>query len=124
MEFDEDFHWLLKGYGLYVSQDPGYALPDGIVAPIDKSVPARKNLNHSVEYSCTNLYLHSFALSLKPIDSYSFNFKDVNNLFASKTHRNHNCCNHQQKLVKSVWDKTSSVETRFALLVGIHLYQC
>ena len=79
MDFEKDFHWLLKGYGLYVSQDPGYALPDGTVAPIDKSVPASKNLNHSVECSCTNLYLHSLALSLKPINSYSLNFKDVSN---------------------------------------------
>jgi len=77
---------MLKGNGLNVSQDPGYALPDATQAPIDKSVPASKNLNHSVEHSCTNLYLHSFALALKPIDSYSFNFKDVNNLVASKTH--------------------------------------
>jgi len=62
MEFEEDFHSMLKGYGLYVSQDPGYALPDGTVTPLDKFVPASKNLNHSLEYSCTNLYLHSFTL--------------------------------------------------------------
>ena len=70
---------MLKGYGLYVSQDPGYALPDGTVAPIDKFVPASKNLIHSVECSCTNLYLHSFDIYLKPINSYSLNFKDVSN---------------------------------------------
>jgi len=86
MEFEEDYHSMLKEYGLYVSQDPGYALPDGTVASIDKSVLVSKNLNHSVEYSCTNIYLHSFPLSLKPINSYSLNFKDVNNLVSSKTH--------------------------------------
>ena len=70
---------MLKRYDLYVSQDPGYALPHSTVTALDKFVPASKNLNHSREYSCTNLYLHSFPLSLKPINSYSLNFKDVSN---------------------------------------------
>ena len=77
---------MLKGYGLYVSHDPGYALPDGIVAPLDKSVPASKNFNHLVEYSCANLHLHSFTLSLEPINSYRVYFKDVYNLVSRKTH--------------------------------------
>ena len=33
-------HSILKGYGLKVSQDPGYASPDGTSAPLDKSSPA------------------------------------------------------------------------------------
>jgi len=61
---------MLKGYGLYVSHDPGYASPDGTVAPIDKSVPASKNLKYPVEYSCNTLYLYSLDLSLKHIISY------------------------------------------------------
>jgi len=55
MDFEEDFHSISKGYGLYVSHDPGYASPDGTVAPIDKFVPASKNLKHPVEYSSKNL---------------------------------------------------------------------